>query len=193
MTLNISGSQSKPARAKAAQTTARPLVGQVVDELTSWNPREFITAFQRWHAGSVSLVHLNVLTLLEASGPMPMGRLAEQLDISVASITGVIDRMEAKGLVERRRDSEDRRVVLVHPGKGGRKLFDDMGKRRRLGLAALLSRLSDEQLQGLLEGHRALRAARMELARTAGAGGVDALRAWAKATKAAKTAKAAKR
>jgi DNA-binding MarR family transcriptional regulator len=187
VTLNISGTQSNPATAKrAARSTPRPLVGQVVDELAMWNPREFIAALQRWHQGSVSLVHLNVLTLLEATGPMPMGRLAEQLDISVASITGVIDRMEAKGLVERRRDSEDRRVVLVHPGKGGRKLFDDMGKRRRLGLAALLSKLSDKQLQGLLEGHRALRAARAEFARTAGAGNVDALRSWAKAAKAAK-------
>ena len=192
MTLNIDGPQSKPERPKSTKAAPRPLVDEVVDELTSWNPREFITAFQRWHAGSVSLVHLNVLTLIEASGPMPMGRLAEQLDISVASITGVIDRMEAKGLVERRRDSEDRRVVLVHPGKGGRKLFDDMGKRRRLGLAALLSKLSDRQLEGLLEGHRALRAARAELARTAGAGKVDGLRSWARAVKAAKAAKAAK-
>jgi len=167
VTLNISASQSKRAAAgtRAAKHAERPLVGQVVDELTMWNPREFIAAFQKWHQGSVSLVHLNVLALLEASGPMPMGRLAEQLDISVASITGVIDRMEARGLVERRRDSEDRRVVLVHPGKGGRKLFEDIGKRRRLGLAALLSKLSDEQLEGLLEGHRALRAARADLAR----------------------------
>jgi DNA-binding MarR family transcriptional regulator len=158
-------------------------VSQVVDELTMWNPREFIAAFQKWHQGAVSLVHLNVLTLLEASGPMPMGRLAEQLDISVASITGVIDRMEARGLVERRRDSEDRRVILVHPGKGGRKLFEDIGKRRRLGLAALLSKLTDQQLEGLLEGHRALRAARMELARGGWSESVAALRARAKAAK----------
>jgi DNA-binding MarR family transcriptional regulator len=167
VTLNISTSQSKARSvgSRASKRTERPLVGQVVDELTMWNPREFIAAFQKWHQGAVSLVHLNVLALLEASGPMPMGRLAEQLDISVASITGVIDRMEARGLVERRRDSEDRRVILVHPGKGGRKLFEDIGKRRRLGLAALLSKLSDEQLQGLLEGHRALRAARTGVAR----------------------------
>jgi DNA-binding MarR family transcriptional regulator len=162
---------------------SNPLVKQVVDELTAWNPREFIAAFQRWHQGSVSLVHLNVLTLLEASGPMSMGRLAEALDISVASITGVVDRMEARGLVERRRDSEDRRVILVHPGKGGRKLFDDIGKRRRLGLAALLSKLNDQQLEGLLEGHRALRAARMELGRVSGADRMEALRARAKAAK----------
>jgi DNA-binding MarR family transcriptional regulator len=112
-----------------------------------------------------------------------MGRLAEQLDISVASMTGVIDRMEGRGLVERRRDSADRRVILVHPGKGGRKLFDDIGRRRRLGLAALLSKLSDEQLQGLLDGHRALRAARLELARAAGPGGEEAVRDRARAAK----------
>ena len=148
-----------------------------------WNPREFIAALQRWHQGSVSLVHLNVLTLLEATGPMPMGRLAEQLDISVASMTGVIDRMEARGLVERRRDSDDRRVILVQPGKGGRKLIEDIGKRRRLALTALLSRLTDEQLEGLLEGHRALRTARLELARGGWAESVAAIKGRAKAAK----------
>ena len=185
MRLNISASQSKSASESggAANRSERPLVGQVVDELAMWNPREFIAALQRWHQGAISLVHLNVLTLLEASGPMPMGRLAEQLDISVASITGVIDRMESRGLVKRRRDSVDRRVVLVHADRGGRKLFEDIGKRRRRALTAMLSKLSDEQLQGLLEGHRALRAARMEMARTAGAGAPEALRARAKAAK----------
>jgi DNA-binding MarR family transcriptional regulator len=185
VTLNIGTSQSKPeaGRASRSKRIERPLVGQVIDELAMWNPREFVAALQRWHQGSVSLVHLNVLTLLEASGPMPMGRLAEQLDISVASMTGVIDRMEARGLVERRRDSKDRRVILVQPGKGGRKLIEDIGKRRRLALAALLSKLTDTQLEGLLEGHRALRAARMELARGGWAESVAALKARAKAAK----------
>jgi DNA-binding MarR family transcriptional regulator len=170
--LNISTMQTD-AGAKAALAKGRtagksnPLVEQVVDELTAWNPREFIAAFQRWHQGSVSLVHLNVLTLLEASGPMSMGRLAESLDISVASITGVVDRMEARGLVERRRDSADRRVILVHPGAGGRRLFEDIGKRRRIGLARLLTKLSDAELEGLLAGHRALRAARLAFAQDA--------------------------
>ena len=172
MTLNISTKQID--RAAPASGTRRrgaagpkPLVEQVVDELTAWSPREFIAAFQRWHQGSVSLVHLNVLALLEASGPMSMGRLAEALDISVASITGVVDRMEARGLVARRRDSEDRRVVLVHPGAGGRRLFEDIGKRRRKGLAMLLAKLSDSELEGLLAGHRALRAARLAFAQGA--------------------------
>jgi DNA-binding MarR family transcriptional regulator len=141
------------------------LVGEVVDELTSWNPREFVAAFSRLHHGQVSLVHLNVLILLEATGPLPMNRLAEALDISVASVTGVVDRMEARGLVERRRDAEDRRVVLVHPAEGGRRLFAEIDQKRRTGLSKLLGALGEAELSGLLAGHRALRAARAQYTR----------------------------
>ena len=180
MTLNIDA-RRKDARAaratlKAAQAQ-RELVQQALAEMTAWNPREFITAFQRWHQGSISLIHLNVLTLLEASGPMSMGRLADALDISVASITGVIDRMEARGLVERRRDAEDRRVVLVQPAKGARKVFGEIDNRRRKGLQMLLARLSDEELTGLLMGHRALRQARADFAKQLGVDRIDAARA----------------
>jgi DNA-binding MarR family transcriptional regulator len=177
VTLNIgpdrkpaAGAATKPARSKGvAGVPRRPLVGEVIDELSSWNPREFIAAFQRWHHGSISLIHLNVLAMLEGHGPLAMSRLAELLDISVASMTGVIDRMEKRGLVERRHDTEDRRVVLVHPAAGGAQLFTDIDVRRRAGLAKLLEHLSDDELDGLLRGHRALRAARAAVldARTA--------------------------
>jgi len=148
----------------------RALVREVTDELTSWNPREFIAAFQRWHQGQVSLAHLNVLILLEANGPMPMGRLADALDVSVASATGIVDRMEARGLVERRRDAEDRRVVLVVPAAGAKTVLGDIDTRRRQALARLLSMLTDDELSGLLTGHRALRAARVTFAKTMGDG-----------------------
>ena len=186
MTLNIAAGLKAARSARTHPKSTAPqrvLVQETLAELSAWNPREFITAFQRWHAGSISLIHLNVLTLLEATGPMSMGRLAEALDISVASITGVIDRMEARGLVERRRDAEDRRVVLVQPAKGAKKIFGDIDGRRRKALGMLLSRLTDQELQGLLEGHRALREARKEFARTGGAEKIGQLRAWAKAAK----------
>lgn len=160
MTLNVDPSLSTETAPPSADAR-RPLVAEVIDELSSWNPREFITAFQRWHHGSISLIHLNVLALLEAHGPQPMSRLAESLDISVASMTGIIDRMAKRDLVERRHDAEDRRVVLVYPAAGGRQLFIDIDDRRRKGLAKLLDHLSDEDLAGLLRGHRALRTARM--------------------------------
>jgi DNA-binding MarR family transcriptional regulator len=167
VTLNIGTIRNAKRSAKRASPATRKLVDEVVDELTSWNPREFITAFQRWHHGAISLIHLNVLTLLEANGPLSMSHLAEGLGISVASATGVVDRMEARGLVERQRHPDDRRVVLVHPAAGAGKVFAEINDRRRKGLKLLLARLSDEQLTGLLAGHRALHAARAELAKQA--------------------------
>ena len=164
MTLNIRAGESIPP-VSPAKPARRKLVDEVVGELSSWNPREFIGAFRRWHNGSLSLTHLNVLTLLEVDGPLSMSHLAEGLDVSVASATGIVDRMEQRGLVERRRDSDDRRVVIVHIAEGGTKVFEEIDQRRRMGLAKLLTRLNDRELRALLAGHQALRAARSELIR----------------------------
>ena len=170
MTLNIDPTKSDSAAGKT-RAPSRRLVQEAVDELSSWNPREFVAAFQRWHQGEVSLVHLNVLMLLSASGPMSMSRLAEALDISVASVTGVVDRMESRGLVERRRDTDDRRVIMVTTADGGNQIFAEIDQRRRESLGVLLNHLSRDELLGLLKGHRALRAARLELVRAACAPG----------------------
>ncbi len=138
------------------------LAAAVTDEIMSWDPREFIAAFRRWHHGSFSLIHLNVLTTLESESPASMGRLAEMLDVSVASMTGIVDRMEKRGLVERRHEEKDRRVVLVSPTEAGRDIFRDMDERRRTGLRKVLERLNVDELEGLLKGHRALRIARTQ-------------------------------
>jgi DNA-binding MarR family transcriptional regulator len=138
----------------------RRLVGAVRDELLSWSPREFISAFRRWHHGAFSLIHLNVLTMLDSDGPGSMSRLAEALDVSVASMTGIVDRMERRGLVERRHEQKDRRVVRVYPTQAGRDVFREIDERRRMGLGRLLEQLSVDELEGLLHGHRALRQAR---------------------------------
>jgi DNA-binding MarR family transcriptional regulator len=171
VTLNIEAARTKLGQSGDLPGLDRPLVRDVLDELTSWNPREFVLAFQRWHHGALSLVHLNVLTLLEVEGSISMSELAQRLDVSVASVTGVVDRMEKRGLVERRRDANDRRVVLVHPGPGAKAVVGAVDERRRFGLAKLLTRLTDDELRGLLVGHRALHRARLEHAAARAADG----------------------
>ena len=183
MPLNIKATPTDPTRGAPAtpaadSTRTRELAAAVRDELLSWNPREFISAFRRWHHGSFSLIHLNVLTMLESDGPQSMSHLAEALDVSVASMTGIVDRMEKRGLVERRHEEKDRRVVLVSPTESGLDVFRQIDERRRMGLGKLLERLSADELEGLLVGHRALRVARTEaaaarLALAAGTDGAD--------------------
>lgn len=165
MTLNISGEQNADAISvgsapKSTSATRRQLSDDIAAELLAWNPREFIGMFRRLHHGQLSLIHLNVLTVLESEGPMPMGRLAEALDVSVASTTGIVDRMESRGYVVRRHETNDRRVVLVQATEAGANVFRDIDEHRRQGLQKLLERLTDDELASLLTGHRALRLAR---------------------------------
>jgi DNA-binding MarR family transcriptional regulator len=143
----------------------RQLVQDLVDELTTWRPREMLTSFRRLHKGAISLVHLNVLTHLDAEGPQSMGRLADALDVSIASLTGIVSRMEARGLVERVHDEHDRRVVNVCLTDAGASILVGMDDHRRVALTRLAAELTEAQLLGLLDGHRALKAARLTVFR----------------------------
>jgi DNA-binding MarR family transcriptional regulator len=97
----------------------------------------------------VSMTHFHVLTLLRHHDAMPMGRLADILDGSLSAVTGIIDRMEERGLVERVRVPADRRVVLVRPTEAGMALVDEAELVRSDIIAAALDRLSDDQLDRL--------------------------------------------
>jgi DNA-binding MarR family transcriptional regulator len=94
----------------------------------------------------ISMTHFHVLTLLRHHDAMPMGRLAEILDVSMSSATGIIDRMEERGLVERMRVPDDRRVVLVRLTATGADLVDQAELVRSDILAAAMARLEPEQL-----------------------------------------------
>jgi DNA-binding MarR family transcriptional regulator len=161
VTLNVGAGST---RRRSARATRRATLKDLLDEMTSWGPRERAGAFKHWLRGSLSLVHLHVLTVLQVRGSMPMSKLADALDVSVASLTGIIDRMEARGLVERRREPGDRRVVLVHRTQAGDAVFDEMAAERRKHLEVLFDRMTDEELDGFLVGLRALRRARSEMA-----------------------------
>ena len=56
----------------------------------------------------------NVLRILRGEGaPLPCLEIADRMIAAVPGITGLIDRLEAMGLVTRDRSTEDRRVVFV--------------------------------------------------------------------------------
>ena len=61
-----------------------------------------------------------MLRHLAAAGPLTLGGLAEHLEMARATATEVVDRLEAKGLVERRRDRGDQRRVHVSVTESGR-------------------------------------------------------------------------
>src|SRR3954470_6497828 len=67
-------------------------------------------------------------------GPVRAGRVAENPGLTTGAVTGVIDRLEKTGYVERVREATDRRKVLVRPALTPARerqccqLFDSLGK-----------------------------------------------------------------
>ena len=133
------------------------LLDEVIEEMVAWRAKERVGVFRQWVRGSLSLVHLHVLTVLESDGPLSMGKLADALDVSVASATGIVDRMEDRGLVERRREGDDRRVVQVAATDAGRAVFLEVAAERKAHLRQLTDGLSEDELSAFLVGARALR------------------------------------
>lgn len=61
----------------------------------------------------LSIPQLDVVRRLRAHGPTPMRRLAEQMNCEASNLTGLVDRLENRGLVERLPDPSDRRVRVL--------------------------------------------------------------------------------
>ncbi|MEU7379741.1 MULTISPECIES: MarR family transcriptional regulator [unclassified Streptomyces] len=85
-----------------------------------------------------------LLSLLSLE-PLPMRRLAQKLKCEPSNVTGIVDRLETRGLVERRPDPGDRRVKLAAATEEGRRVAREL----REGL-----RFAREPLASLSEGER---------------------------------------
>ncbi|MGE0028475.1 MAG: MarR family winged helix-turn-helix transcriptional regulator [Thermoleophilia bacterium] len=81
--------------------------------------------------------HLIALTLLRDHGPMAQAALAEGLRLDPSNVVALLNDLESRGLVTRRRDPEDRRRHIVELSEGGVGALD----RAEAGLAAVEDRL----------------------------------------------------
>jgi DNA-binding MarR family transcriptional regulator len=98
----------------------------------------------------LSPIQCHVLHLIEPGHPLPMSRLAETLSCDASNVTGLVDRLESRGLVRRQSSPEDRRVKVLQLTPTGARLRTQL--LRQMTAASLpLSRLSLEQRRTLVK------------------------------------------
>ncbi len=95
----------------------------------------------------VTVAQLTVLRLMADSGPMRVSDVAREIGLSASSVTGLFDRLEAEGYVERRRGQEDRREVTVRLTDVARRILDDTQAQIVTEVERLFAPLSDEDLE----------------------------------------------
>jgi DNA-binding MarR family transcriptional regulator len=109
---------------------------------------------QREHlpGGSCELspVQCHVLHLIDPQRPLAMSRLAEVLSCDASNVTGLVDRLEARGLVTRQPSAEDRRVRVLRLTPEGSRLRGDLLRRMTAGVFPL-SRLSPRERRSLVK------------------------------------------
>jgi DNA-binding MarR family transcriptional regulator len=86
------------------------------------------------------------LALLGKRGPLTAGEIAAHTGLTTPSVTGLLDRLESKGMVRRVRDPHDRRRVIVEPNQERLAELDRMFYSVQEAFHEMLEIYSDEQL-----------------------------------------------
>lgn len=94
-----------------------------------------------------------VLATIGYAGGLPFGEIGEKMMVTVSNLTGIVDRLEQKKLVSRKRDEHDRRVVHVVLTEKGARLYKSsipLFEKSLAGIFSSLEKPCHRELSGLL-------------------------------------------
>lgn len=102
---------------------------------------------------NLTLGRFHVLRVIIESQPVSMGEIHEELHMANSTVTVIVDYLHEAGLVKRKRDTEDRRVVLLEITEKGREIMVSLIKKRQDFMEKALLDMEDsaEELSQLLE------------------------------------------
>lgn len=93
----------------------------------------------------LTLAEFGALEALYHKGPLPLGELQRKLLVSSGGVTYLVDRLEAKGLVERRPCRRDGRVVWAHLTSAGEAMVRAIFPEHAQAIAAAVAALTEEE------------------------------------------------
>lgn len=117
-----------------------------------------LDAILKPHGLSFARYEALVLLTFSSRGSLPLGKMGERLQVHPTSITSIIQRLTADGLVNRRQHPEDGRAVLAEITPTGRKLVE-AATADLLAAEFGLGSLDDDQLKAVSELLRPVRRA----------------------------------
>lgn len=98
-------------------------------------------------SSDITIAQLRVMMIMYTDGPSKMSAIAGQLEVSLPSVTGIMDNLVKKNLATRETDESDRRVVICSLTADGEKLLGSLWTMGQGGMGKLLEGLGDEQLE----------------------------------------------
>ncbi len=104
----------------------------------------------------LTMPQMRVLFTIAYNGKQAITTIADMLDVKVPNITYILDNLEDKELVERKRSEHDRRIVLACLTKEGHELTDEIMQTKTGHFNDALSKLAGRDRRALQRGLQAL-------------------------------------
>ena len=133
-------------RQRAALEQVRVAVGELFGAERRLRGRE--------QGRGLTLSQMRALIMLEGQEAVTAGELAKGADLNPASVTAMLDQLEANGIVVRRRSADDRRVCMVSLTDKGRAILDERTALWHARWEARLGDLSEKELTAALRAMR---------------------------------------
>jgi DNA-binding MarR family transcriptional regulator len=134
------------------QASARPAADDAVQALlVASRALVAVAARSLADAGDVTLPQFRALVVLSARPGTTMSDLAAALDIHPSTATRLTDRLVRKRLIRRSEVTADRRVTQLHLTAAGRRLVQQVTRRRAQDLADIVGRMPPRALPAVTE------------------------------------------
>lgn len=145
-----------------------PQKEELIESILQLSDRAFRELFpilpKQWLHLDFTMSQFKVVLLLFVSGPTRMSVIASELGVSLATASGVVERLVERGILLREGDAGDRRVVLCRLSDEGEMLIDNLWQLSRDQVGELMRVMAPsklliivEMLQALLEAGEAMK------------------------------------
>ncbi len=93
----------------------------------------------------------SALLVLREHPNITMGELCDKLFLACSTATDLVDRMEKNGFLERKRDTQDRRVIRLSMSEMGKRVISEVVAARRRYVSSILEKLTEEEINQLAQ------------------------------------------
>lgn len=121
-----------------------------VDYIIRRKGREILSDFE------ITVPQFSALQILIHNEILTIGELSEKMDLACSTITDLVNRMEKTGLVVRKRNEKDKRVVIVEALPKGHDILERVLEKRIEFLSSMLIDFDKEEKQSLSIGLKKL-------------------------------------
>jgi DNA-binding MarR family transcriptional regulator len=135
------------------------LTDQIIAEMGPFMAHQRHKWAAQCQAYGLSMTHFQVLAILAAEGPTPMNRLADELGVGDSNLTGIVGRLEERGVVARVHDAADRRMVRAQLTAAGVDMLRRVEDTRLGHMRQLVESLTADEQRTVLSGLKTLTAA----------------------------------